>query len=357
MKIPSWYNSLKTKKNALIIHHWDADGISSAALIIDFLKINFWEGIYNAIPEIGTYRIVHKENYKFIEKNITIRPLEYDVCFILDYSVPKEDIINLKASLNCPIIVYDHHLRDPVNEENIHYYNPIASGDKGSNWPSCTMVIMKHLELGMNNLVILGIAGDLEGRFLKGGLERFPEVKNYLANIKAEYTDFVLAKDLIDIHYKTNNRDILEILPWEVLKLKGEPEDILSKHEWSEKQKEHDRELKGYLAETPDDTLNKVMEIYNINTKNNIISTLTRRLAEKSEFNFVMVVNKGLFEKKSQIYIRCTSFPWKKNIALFKELAASSGAEVGGKEEVAGIIIDNAKIEDFLLKVRQTVYE
>ena len=108
-----WLELLDKKSHVLIIHHWDSDGVSSAAIITQYLNANFPSLIIDyVIPDVGTYRIL--PNDKNAIGNISIPKSYYDMTVILDYSVPEDDIINYASKFAHPVVVYDHHLRTPI---------------------------------------------------------------------------------------------------------------------------------------------------------------------------------------------------------------------------------------------------
>ncbi|MFC2048995.1 hypothetical protein ACFLR5_02095, partial [Elusimicrobiota bacterium] len=90
-------------------------------------------------------------------------------------------------------------------------------------------------------------------------------------------------------------------------------------------------------------------------TEKNIISAVTRKFASKSDFDYYMVVNMGFFkkEKKAQIYVRKSDKATGINTNKFKELALELSAQVGGKEEVAGIIIDDDRVSEYISRVKE----
>jgi single-stranded DNA-specific DHH superfamily exonuclease len=76
---PAWTRLFKDKSNILLIHHWDTDGISSAAIFTDY--INNINGsklrIDYVVPSAGTYRLLPGDNLNIPRKN-------YDFIAILD---------------------------------------------------------------------------------------------------------------------------------------------------------------------------------------------------------------------------------------------------------------------------------
>jgi single-stranded DNA-specific DHH superfamily exonuclease len=339
MTIPSWTEHLVAGSSVLIIFHWDKDGVSSAALITQYLEKFGKFDIQYAVPEIGTYHIPR------------IRRKDFSIVFIVDYSVPEQDITGLLKLVNVPIVIYDHHLRDPIKVDNVYYYNPVAEGDSGMNWPSCTWVLKEMLDIEMSDIVLLGIAGDMEDRFIPGGFKRFPKIESYLDRGDRDYLDYVNAKDLIDIHYKANDRDAVSKMPLEILRLKGDPVKIMDQQDWCERQRSHFMELRGILiGKEPQEIVDKI-GVYYINTDKDIISTVTRRLSAGTKDSYVMVINTGFFKDKAQIYVRQAGKN-KESVEIFKNMAESLGAQAGGKEDVAGIIMDKDKVGQYIDRLK-----
>jgi single-stranded DNA-specific DHH superfamily exonuclease len=351
MKTPSWTEKLLQGSDILIIHHWDADGNSSAAMITKYLSLMGDFNIKYASPDPGTFRLQFRPDNG--HGNIDMPSGDFISVFILDYSVPADDIKSMYEKMQIPVIVYDHHLRSPVDYPGIYYYNPVAMGDDGSNWPSCTWVIRKYLDQEISDLAILGIAGDYEERFLKNGLVIFPEIADYLKTNEIEYMDYVRAKDLIDIHYKENDRETLSVLPAELLRLEGSPGRILSMSDWEEKQQNHIAELNSIINRSADIQIRDEIEVYHVDTHKNIISTMARQLAAKTSFRYVMVINRGLFAEDTQIYVRAAYDQKDPDTKVFKDTAKTLGAQVGGKKEVAGIIISDERVDEFISRINK----
>ncbi|MGM0441386.1 MAG: DHH family phosphoesterase [Elusimicrobiota bacterium] len=356
MSIPLWIKNLDKvstgENHLLIIHHWDTDGICSAAIFKQFIRESAGNlDIDCIVPVMGTYEL--KPDNFFKNGNIHIpEDKKYGVIVILDYSVPARDIINLKDKYGVPVIVYDHHLREPVESKRVSYNNPVGQGEPGENWPSCTWVLKEKLNRDMSDLVLLGIAGDLEERFAPEGFQKFPEVREYLKKTGNRYKDYVKAKDFIDIHYKENDREMLKKISEEVLKLNGNPDKIMAQDDWRKKQDDHLKYLNELVQRAPDDNIDKILEIHRVDSSKNIISTLTRRLAAKTDYKYVMVINTGFFDNRTQIYVRRNSNLKKGDTKFFKQAANSLEGQAGGKTEVAGIILPDEKLSRFINKVK-----
>ncbi|NLB34330.1 MAG: hypothetical protein GX817_00670 [Elusimicrobia bacterium] len=127
---------------------------------------------------------------------------------------------------------------------------------------------------------------------------------------------------------------------------------ILQNKDWILKLEKVKKEVDFMIGRPADELIGDALEIRKISTSYSLISELTRRLAEKTDKDFVLVADLGFFEEFVQIYIRRSE---KNNFStdIFRETALSLGARVGGKEEVAGIIIDRIDFEAYLDKLRK----
>ena len=86
----------------LLIHHWDADGICSARLLMEHLSD---KDIVNKTPELGNYFLTGKElnNYS-----------KYGFIIVADMSLPEDNILTLAK--NAKVLIFDHHLGQEIKE-------------------------------------------------------------------------------------------------------------------------------------------------------------------------------------------------------------------------------------------------
>ncbi|NLB35549.1 MAG: DHH family phosphoesterase, partial [Elusimicrobia bacterium] len=154
----------------LIFHHWDTDGISSGALVADFIQSIGDYQIDFVYPDVGTFEIS-------LGKNVKIPSEKYAAGFLLDYSVPPEDILLLQNRLEAPLIVFDHHLKLAPDKDEVLYINPVARGEHGTSWPATTLVVTEGLGLNPSNYTLLGIARDYGHKLLKSYIDSFPKIK------------------------------------------------------------------------------------------------------------------------------------------------------------------------------------
>ncbi len=138
-----------------MVHHWDTDGIASAAMILR--KYNAQVAAMMT-PRIGFY------SEEAIDTASVPRDVDYVV--FLDYGVSGETYRSIHGKLGKPLVIIDHHLADPWNESGCSIYcNPVAMGlGSEGEWPSTTCLLSKILNAKDRHdvaLTALGIIGDL----------------------------------------------------------------------------------------------------------------------------------------------------------------------------------------------------
>ena len=329
----------------LLIHHWDTDGVSSAALISEFLSRHGDYRIGYCVPEVGTYRINPGMNIEIPDK-------DYAAVFMADYSVPDRDMNELSRYVQAPLFVFDHHERREFSGPGITYLNPVSEGEKGRDWPSCSWVVKKKLGLGVSDLAVLGVAGDFAENFIRGATGNFPEISEYLNSKSRGFDEYVTAKDYVDAHFKLNDRAALENLAHVLLELKGDPGLIIRNQEWGEKVIMLRKEVDHFLNQPPDEILSGRLELRKISTNKSIISEISKKTAERTTHEYVMVIDYGFFDETAQVCVR-RSVHSDLPTAPFREIASSLGGKAGGKEEVSGMLIDKKAVPGFILKVRE----
>ena len=111
----------------LIVHHWDTDGITSAALLVKALEL---EGFTNMTAPIGDFRFDDRI-WNAIEKA--------DVLYVLDFNVPNE-----VERVRIPTLFIDHHNQGRIKNPLVEQVNP-SLGDKY--YPSCSLVVSERFGL------------------------------------------------------------------------------------------------------------------------------------------------------------------------------------------------------------------
>jgi single-stranded DNA-specific DHH superfamily exonuclease len=311
--------------NGLIIHHWDADGISSARLILEYFKN---KNITNATPQLGNYYLTEEEinNYS-----------KYDYIFIVDMSLPKDNILQLAQKAK--VMIFDHHLGPEIIE--VLHHNPIIKGQNPDDHPSASWIVNDYLKNPVNLYAILGIIGDHEQKIKNN--QKFSEIINsFCINNNLTFEDLHKMVYLLDSNYKLGDKQAVEHAPHELLEMTL-PQKILNNTTWNENLHKLETEMTKQLN-IREEEINGIL-IKRIDTTYNIISTITRKVAWNSGKNTI-VINPTYFPDKSQVYVRSTT-NIEPMIARGKEL----GFKCGGKKEVLGAIIPKEETDGFVNEI------
>lgn len=320
-------------KNSLLIHHWDTDGICSAAIIFEYLG----KGIDTRIPHIGNY-------YLTAEEIAEISGQQYDLIIVADMAIPEENILQLKKESGAEIYIFDHHLQNII--EGVHHYNPISIGEPAEKYPSNSWSLSKYFKRETDILSILGVIGDNAIK-IKNNSTVFPEIEAFIEMSSLSFDDLMMMVELIDSNYKVGDREMAQNAVYFLKNNKLSPGAILDNKIWNKNLEDIEKEM--VIQGRKPVKITDGIAIQEIDTKYNIISTLTRQLAWGSDSKVSIVVNRGYFDTEGQVYIRAGS----PNVILKPviDLAQNNGYSAGGKKEVAGIVLPKEDIDEFIIGV------
>ena len=137
-------NQLKDTKKGLIVHHWDTDGLASAAMLLRFFeKLNANIKIELMTPTINNF-------YLQSEEYDVIKDQNFDFIITCDINFPEDVVFKLAEIKPGKVFVFDHHKQDPIKA--VFYYN--------KPYPSCSLVLRDYLHLEFDMLSIIGDIGD-----------------------------------------------------------------------------------------------------------------------------------------------------------------------------------------------------
>ena len=319
------------KGKGLLIHHWDADGICSARLLLNALN---GKTIVNTTPHLGNYYLTPEEleEYK-----------HYDFIIIADMALPEDNIKIL--SEHAQILIFDHHLQ-PENTTVFHH-NPVIKGENPDEYPSASWIVNDFLGEQINLFALLGVIGDHEKR-IRNNPYIYPAIEQYCEDHHLSFDDLLHMVYLLDSNYKLGERHAVIQAPRYLLE-HGGPQDILKHKQWQANLTTLNQEINRQLLQ-PDDEINDLI-IKIIHTPYNIISTITRKVAWESGKN-ALVINTGYFDDKDQVYMRShkTAEPM---IKRGKDL----GFKCGGKKEVLGAIVPKEKTDSFVDELKSYVLQ
>jgi single-stranded DNA-specific DHH superfamily exonuclease len=307
----------------LLIHHWDTDGISSAALLLEHIGL---EDIDTWTPPLGTF---------YLTNSHILMAQNYDNVVICDVALPKKNVERIAQKSN--VILIDHHHQDPI--KSITHINPVANGASGNDYPSNTWVIKELLELPVSLLIVLGFIGDREEK-IKENARFWKITKKFLEKEGMEFNELLSLVYRIDSNYKVGDRNSVIDAPHK-LKIYNSKKEILSNENWLKNHSKLDEKIKQVLDEPPE--LVEDIQIKRLHTPYAIISQITRRLAWGTGMDTI-VLNTGFFEENDQLYGRSNNVDMHNLISKAKE----HGFNAGGKTDVIGAIIPKNRTEEFL---------
>jgi hypothetical protein len=310
-----------------VIHHWDTDGISSAAILAEALKD---VPVQNFTPPIGEYAVAESE--------ISERG-RFKSIIIADLCLPRENILKIKETTKAELTVFDHHVQEDIPD--IAHINPAHLGRRRGDWPSTTWVLHKFLSLKLCLPTVLGLIGDMEEKVKE--TEMFHDVQRYMDEGGLTFEDLLTLTELIDSNYRVSDRSGVEEAVRELLKHWNDPKSLMRKEKWRRNVEELKAEIDAQLNPPWKDE-NGVL-IHRMSSKYNIISKVARKLAwEGVERKLVIVVNDDPTGRKSRIYIRGKHLEPHKLVGF----ARSHGYSAGGKIGVVGVVLPKGEVEAFI---------
>jgi len=317
----------KLKGKGLLIHHWDADGITSAKLMLEHLK---GKDITNITPTLGNYFLTEEKLDKY---------QNYDFVIIVDMNLPKENIEIL--SKNADLMIFDHHLGPEI--KTVFHHNPIIKGENPDEYPSASWIVNDYLKNDVNLFALLGIVGDHEQK-IKNNPKFWQIIQNFCIKKNLTFEDLHKMVYLLDSNYKIGDKEAVEKAPHILLNIQS-GEEILKNEPWNKNLKNIDSEMNKILDSPSEQIADLDLIFKKINTSYNIISTITRKVSWSTGKN-TLVINTGFFKDKDQIYMRS-----KKNTESLIKRGKELGLKCGGKKEVIGAIVPKEKTNMFIKEI------
>lgn len=322
--------SLPVSGKGLLVYHWDTDGVTSAALLLNFLAQHKagWQ-IDLLHPTIGNYFLVPEEYER-------IRAGKYDLIMSVDLNFSVETIEELEKTAPA-VLVFDHH----VQTRDIK-----RPGKQDTSFPGNSFLVNSVLENPLSVTAILGMVGDQEER-LKEREDFFPFVELALQGTGKTFDDVLRLTKLIDTNYITLDSAGLERM---IALVKQDPLSLLEDPVLLEKQKLIDQTLNKAQTVTGAPVGKYGLE-FNLESPLHLLSEYTRALSRRFPDNIVMVTQ--MHPTYANIYLRRRNLPF--DLSPFVDLARAQGFNAGGKVEVAGLIIPLDKHPEFSKQVRDNL--
>jgi single-stranded DNA-specific DHH superfamily exonuclease len=316
----------------IIIHHWDTDGICSAAIVAMGLEKK-GESWINYTLQIGKFEF---------DKRVAKEIEEANTVYIVDLNMPEA-----VEKLSQRVIFIDHHIQKRITNPNIKQVNPIISGRSEKEFPSATWVVSHHFSI-WNYLSALGAVGDVGSSIFDWPIGK--KVEGLLNKEGLSKDDAVRLVSLLDSNYIAMDRQSVEEAVSVILN--SNPKDLLENRKWN-----HNVERIGKEIERAFSGLNVKGKFAEIEFESdfNIISYVARKAVWEMNFDAALVVNRN-FNGRSQVYFRIkpeltTKYDLPK---IIKKLKAS-GFNAGGKKEVFGVVCPKSRLEEVLSIIKSEI--
>jgi hypothetical protein len=304
----------------LIVHHWDTDGICSAAKLVKELKP---EKFTNMSPEIG--------DFSFGER-IRKAMREHDDVYVVDLNLPGE-----VKNTDKKITFMDHHIQERIENPLVKQVNPLIEGKDPGDFPSCSVVLSEHLS-SWDILSSLGAIGDIGSKALDE--ERIREQLDK-SGLTPDQAGRIVS--LIDANYLAVDLDSVESAVSEVLKL--QPGEMLEHPGWNRRLSEIEKTIEKTIASRKDVGDFCYMDM---TTPYNVISKLARKAVWEMGYAGALVVNRD-FHGKGQTYLRISSKTAERmDMASVISRLKEMGINAGGKREVVGSVYPKERVEEVL---------
>jgi len=224
-----------------------------------------------------------------------------------------------------------------VDEIGIFFINYSSLRDE--DWPSCTLVLNDFFGREPDLLSALGLVGD-KGRNISMYTDIWPEFSKHLEGKGISFEDVLMIVDLLDSCYKSGRRD--ELMKWPWLLLDKSDKELAETVISNEFLKYFSQDIEKKINEYYLLGLKKMDGYYicEIDTEYHIISALTRRFSNANPDREVMVTNKGMFNGKTQLYIRSKRKDMRSLIGMMHD----QGQSAGGKVDVLGAVVEDSRL-------------
>lgn len=327
-------SAVRGKDRVAVVHHWDADGIASAALVIEEVgRTSPDASTLNRSPTIGRWALD-------TEEIALLRGWGPDLLVIVDLAIRDNDLDAILDGLpGVPAVMVDHHRAEVPEHPRLVFHNPVAEGEAETDFPACTWVLRHLLGRGMDLLTVLGVFGD-RGR----GVTDEPvwrDLGPWLEASSLTWDDMHLLVDLVDSSAKRVDREDVDNAVGLLLAGWKEPLGLLGLAAWNQWNDEVELALIEQLEHGPETEVGSTL-VKTIDTPYLVISTAARRLVRTRDNPVVVVVNMGYSGGEAQVYVRRTG---ELDLAPMIPRMRDRGLSAGGKSEVLGVIVPKPDLE------------
>ncbi len=328
-------DSLDRARHIAIIHHWDADGIASAATIIDRAKRR---GIRctNAIPRIGDYA-------DLVTPAASLDSAGPDLVLGLDLAVSAETLEAIRSKISSALMWVDHHSVPPRRTRGVEYYHPSNSGLEGVD--SNASFLARILDPAPPILAAIGTCGDL-GRTLLSH-PAMDDVRRTLSSLGLSFDILFEITELVDANYRADRPGDVRSAPWMLAERLDSPRRMMGVKEWRANKDAVDGEIHRVMASS--ETRRRDVLVKTISTPMHLTSMVARAAAILAPDEVKAVIVSNVHPHDCPFYVRAAR-PGIDLTGLI-DLGRSLGYSAGGKPEAVGMVVPCNQVEDLTEKV------
>ncbi len=308
-----------------ILHHWDADGIASAAQV---MAIDRDKEYGNDIPTIGNFTDLLPAIDRLTDG-------ERDLILGLDLAVTSERLKEISASLDIPLAWVDHHSNPPSPVEGVHLFHPQLR--PGYPWEANAWFLASLLRAN-GILPAVGICGDMGFELRSHPVRRV--VERMLPG-DFDLDQLFAVTDLIDSNYRVDHAGEVRRAPSVLVEHLEDPVELLDVGVWRRNKDRVDTELErlaGVEIRHKGD-----VAIKDIESGMHITSVVARRFAIDNAGSARVVIVRHYRHDNAIFYVRRTG-P-EPDLVPVIGLARNRGYSAGGKPEVVGMVVPVDEVE------------
>lgn len=322
------FSDLAGLKRGVVIHHWDTDGVVSAAMLRNYFRQHFPAVILELFMPTVTNYYLTDDQYDYLQKQ------GYEFALTCDLNFPSDVVQRLAQLYPGQVYFFDHH-HHPAPHENVHYYNKPH--------PACASHIAELLDLPYDLLPVIAMVGDREESIQHDPMF-YPYVQTVMADANLTFSQLLLIRSLIDSNYIVDDyKGIAETIAL----VQDDPLSILTEVHLQANLKKIAATITELIAR-PAQPLSENVSFWDISTPYNILSHVTRHLSR--QYPQQIMFTRQLKNQQYTCYIRRREMQF--DVRQMISYAHTLGLNAGGKEEVAGIIIPPERIQEVFPKIQ-----
>jgi len=320
---------LKRARHIAILHHWDADGIASAATIIHQAERQ-GARCTNATPRIGDYS-------NPLDQAAALDSEKPDILLGLDLAVSTETLDAISHRVSATLAWVDHHSLPPRPTGAVRLYHPSTTGlDEGS---SNAWFLSQLLGLPPSILAAIGTCGDL-GRNLASSTALGP-VERIASSVGVTVEALLRITDMVDANYRTNREEDVRRAPWILAERMDDPASLLEVDSWLANKEAVDKEFAKAMIS--DEQKRGEVVVKTISTDMHLTSLVARTTAKALRGKAKAVIVRNVSPANAPFYVRATAPGL--DLAPLIEVGRSMGCSAGGKPEVVGMVVPRNQLE------------